>query len=121
MLLMVGDMLRNLKDSIVDYDLNLLRAIARMRGFELRATRQAPAVEELAGNLVDQAATDWIWSRLSDEAREAVETSCVPVANESPHLRRSFWYPTELRTGQTRQRETWLDRRARPDCCGSWV
>ena len=109
-LLMVGDMLRNLKDSIVDYDLNLLRAIARMRGFELRATRQAPAVEELAGYLVDQAATDWIWSRLSDEAREAVETILRAGGQMKAHIFGDrFGTPRSFGPGRLDREKPWLD------------
>ena len=66
-------MLRNWHDSIVDYDLNMLRSIARARGVELKATRQAPAVDELQSHLLTQESTDWAWSRLSEDAREALE------------------------------------------------
>lgn len=79
-------MLRNLHDSIVDYDMNMLRAVARARGFELRATRQAAAVEELKAYLLDADATTWALSRLTEEARAALDTLLQAGGQMKAHI-----------------------------------
>ena len=103
-------MLKNLKESIVDYDLNLLRAIARMRGFELRATRQPPAVDEMASYLVDPAATDWVWSRLPDDARDALETILRTGGQMKAHIFKDrFGTPRSFGPGRLDREKPWLD------------
>jgi hypothetical protein len=59
---------------LVDYDIAMLRALARNRGATLTTNRQAEAADELADFLLSPLSVRTALARLSAEAREAMET-----------------------------------------------
>ncbi len=102
-------MLRNLHNSIVDYDLAMLRAIARARGFDLQATRQPAAVDELTAHLLDPAATDWALSRLSEEARAALDALLRAGGQMKAHIFfHRFGKPRTFGPGRLERERPWL-------------
>jgi hypothetical protein len=103
-------MLRDLHDSIVDYDLQMLRAIARARGFELKATRRAPAVDELKAHLLDGQSTDWAVSRLPEDAQEALSALLRAGGQMKAHIfSHSFGKPRAFGPGRLERERPWLE------------
>lgn len=102
-------MLHNLHNSIVDYDLAMLRAIARARGFELQATRQPAAVEELKAYLLDGPATDWALSRLTESARAALDALLRAGGQMKAHIFfHHFGKPRAFGPGRLERERPWL-------------
>ena len=65
--------MHNLHRFLVDYDLSMLRALARNRGAELATNRQTEAADELAALLLDPVSVRTARAKLSPEAREALD------------------------------------------------
>jgi len=102
-------MLHNLHDSIVDYDMNMLRAVARARGFELKATRQPAAVDELKAYLLDVDATGWALPRLSAESRAALEALLRAGGQMKAHIFfHHFGKPRAFGPGRLERERPWL-------------
>ena len=102
-------MLRNLRESLVDCDLPMLRAIARARGVELRATRQAPAVDELKSYLLSQEATDWALSRLDAAGLAALLALLKAGGQMKAHLfAHSFGSVRIMGPGRLEREQPWL-------------
>lgn len=101
--------LRNLHDSIVDYDMNMLRAVARARGFELEATRQAAAVDELKAYLLDADAMTWALSRLTEDSRAALHTLLQAGGQMKAHIFFDhFGKPRAFGPGRLDRERPWL-------------
>ncbi|MFN2182872.1 MAG: helicase-associated domain-containing protein [Anaerolineae bacterium] len=65
--------MHNLHRFLVDYNLSMLRALARNRGAELATNRQTEAADELAALLLDPVSVRTARAKLSPEAREALD------------------------------------------------
>ncbi len=103
-------MLRNLHDSLVDYDLPLLRAIGRARGFELESVRPMPAVEELSVDLLTPEATEWALARLTPDGRTAVDALLRAGGRLKAHLFADrFGAVRQLGSGRLEREKPWAD------------
>ena len=102
-------MLRNLRESLADYDLPMLRAIARARGLELQEMRPIQAVNELKTHLLNQEAMDWALSRLDQGSRAALDTLSNAGGKMKAHLfTHSFGTLRPMGPGRLEREKPWL-------------
>ena len=64
--------MRELHRFLIDYDMSMLRALARNRGNTLTSNRQTEAADELAALLLEPISVQTALARLSPAAREAL-------------------------------------------------
>nr|NIO68718.1 hypothetical protein [Anaerolineae bacterium] len=65
--------MKTLRQSLIDYDMAMLRAIAEMHGLELSSNRQEEAVVQLAEELLQPEEVALTLEGLSPTEREALE------------------------------------------------
>ena len=78
--------MRNLRQCLIDYDMAMLRAIARRRGIELVSNRQREVVEQLSEELRQPQSIAAILEKLTPEEREALESLLSKGGREKLHL-----------------------------------
>ncbi|MFQ5611020.1 MAG: helicase-associated domain-containing protein [Anaerolineae bacterium] len=100
--------MKTLRDSLVDYDLILLRALADQRGVDLSASQRFEAVEQLAVALASPASVAIAVDDLSDEAREALQTlRRNDGLLETPRFSRQFGTIRAIGAGRLEREKPW--------------
>ena len=78
--------MKDLRHSLIDYSITMLRAIAQGRGIELATNRRSKAVDQLVRELLQPEAVNWIVERLAAEEREALEAVVAAGGRMKAHL-----------------------------------
>jgi hypothetical protein len=100
----------NLRRSLVDYDMTMLRALAQSRGVKLDTNRQAEAADELAVLLLDPLSVRMAVARLSPEGRAALAAVVAAGGRmRSPHFARRFGQVRPIGPGRLEREAPWQD------------
>lgn len=103
-------MLKNLHDSLLDYDLPMLRAVARARGHELHETRQPEAVKELSARLLTSESVEWALSRLDERGREALDALLRAGGEMKLHIFTHHYGPVRaMGPGRLEREKVWME------------
>ncbi|MFN2186660.1 MAG: hypothetical protein ACK2UU_21985, partial [Anaerolineae bacterium] len=95
---------------LVDYDLSMLRALARNRGAELATNRQTEAADELAALLLDPVSVRTAQAKLSPEAREALaELQSAGGRMRAPRFARRFGQVRPVGPGRLEREALWQE------------
>jgi hypothetical protein len=102
-------MKKTLRESLVDYDMALLRALAEMRGALLTSNHQPTAVDELAAQLVSPASVAIACADLSPAEVEALaELQAAGGWMETPRFVRRFGAARPMGPGRLERERPWL-------------
>jgi hypothetical protein len=95
---------------LVDYEMAMLRALAQNRGATLTTNRQTEAVDQLAVALLDPLSARVALTRLSLEAREALEAVLLAGGRmRAPHFARRFGQVRPIGPGRLERDAPWRD------------
>jgi hypothetical protein len=98
----------DLRRFLVDYDLAMLRALARNRGIALITNVHTEAVEQLALALRDPVSVRTALARLSPEARRALDTLLAAGGRmRAPQFARAFGQVRPMGPGRLEREEPW--------------
>jgi hypothetical protein len=102
--------MRTLHRFLVDYDIAMLRVLAKGRGVALGTNRQTEAADQLDTALLDPLSVRVALARLSTSGREALD---ILVANggrmRAPHFFRRFGRVRPIGPGRLEREAPWLD------------
>lgn len=102
-------MKRTLRESLVDYDMALLRALAEMRGAVLTSNHRLRAAEELADQLATPASLAIALSELSpDETEPLTALRATGGWMEAPRFARRFGAVRVMGPGRLERERPWL-------------
>jgi hypothetical protein len=102
--------MHNLHRFLVDYDLSMLRALARNRGAELTTNRQTEAADELATLLLDPVSVRTAQAKLSAEAREALAAlHSAGGRMRAPRFARRFGQVRPVGPGRLEREALWQE------------
>jgi hypothetical protein len=102
-------MKKTLRESLVDYDMALLRALAEMRGALLTSNHQTTAADELAAQLVSPASVAIACADLSPAEAEALaELQAAGGWMEAPRFVRRFGAVRPMGPGRLERERPWL-------------
>ncbi len=105
-----ANLMRELHRFLIDYDMAMLRALARNRGVTLARSRQPEAVDELAGLLLEPASVQTALARISPEGREALEALQVAGGRmRVPAFARRFGQVRPIGPGRLQREALWQD------------
>jgi hypothetical protein len=102
-------MKKTLRDSLVDYDMALLRALAEVRGAVLTSNRRLTAADELEAQLVTPASLAIALADLSEAESEAL--AALQAAGgwmEAPRFARRFGPIRRMGPGRLERERAWL-------------
>ncbi|GAB4533618.1 MAG: hypothetical protein Kow0063_15820 [Anaerolineae bacterium] len=102
-------MQKTLRESLVDYDMALLRALAELRGAELNSNHRLTAAEELATQLIAPASLAIALADLSPAETEAL--AMLQAGNgwmEAPRFARRFGTVRAMGPGRLERERPWL-------------
>ena len=95
---------------LIDYDMSMLRALARNRGATLTTNRHAEAVNELAALLLDPVSVRTALAQLSSEAREALEALQLAGGRmRAPRFTRRFGQVRPVGPGRLEREALWQE------------
>ena len=95
---------------LVDYDLSMLRALARNRGAQLATNRQTEAADELAALLIEPVSVRTALANLSAEAREALDIlQSVGGRMRAPRFARRFGHVRPVGPGRLEREAPWQE------------
>ena len=102
--------MHDLRRFLVDYDMALLRALARNRGTKLSTNVQTEAVDQLSAELLEPLSVRTALARLSPEARQALER-LVAAGGRIPVLQfeRSYGQVPPIGPGRLERESPWQD------------
>jgi hypothetical protein len=102
-------MKKTLRESLVDYDMALLRALAEMRGALLTSNHQVTAADELAAQLVSPASVAIARADLSPaEAGALAELQAAGGWMEAPRFVRRYGASRPMGPGRLERERPWL-------------
>jgi hypothetical protein len=102
-------MKKTLRESLVDYDMALLRALAEMRGALLTSNHQTTAADELAAQLVSPASVAIACADLSpSEAGALAELQAASGWMEAPRFGRRYGAVRPMGPGRLERERPWL-------------
>jgi hypothetical protein len=102
-------MKRTLRESLVDHDMALLRAVAEMRGALLNSNHRLKAVEELAEQLASPASLAIALGELSaDETRPLAALRAAGGWMKAPRFARRFGAVRVMGPGRLERERPWL-------------
>lgn len=102
--------MHDLRRFLVDYDLAMLRALARNRGIALATNVQNEAVDRLAVALCEPLSVRTALARLSSEARRALDTLLAAGGRiRAPQFGRAFGQVRPMGPGRLEREEPWRD------------
>jgi hypothetical protein len=102
-------MKKTLRESLVDYDMALLRALAEMRGALLTSNHQTTAADELAAQLVSPASVAIACADLSPAEAEALaELQAAGGWMEAPRFERRYGAVRPMGPGRLERERPWL-------------
>ena len=95
---------------LTDYDMTMLRTLARNRGATLTTNRQAEAVDELAVLLLDPLSVRTALAQLSSEGREALESlQSAGGRMRAPRFARRFGQVRPVGPGRLERESPWQE------------
>ena len=93
---------------LVDYDMNMLRALAENRGVSLTTNRQPEAVDQLASALLEPLSVRSALARLSSEGRQALDSLLEAGGRmRAPHFSRRFGQVRPIGPGRLERETLW--------------
>ncbi len=102
--------MRELHRFLIDYDMAMLRALARNRGVKLTRHRPAEAADELAGLLLEPVSVQTALARISPEGREALGVLQVRGGRmRVPGFARRFGQVRPIGPGRLQREAPWQD------------
>ena len=95
---------------LIDYDMSMLRALARNRGATLTTNRQAEAVDELASLLLDPVSVRTALAKLGPEGRAALDAlQAAGGRMRAPRFARHFGQVRRAGPGRLEREALWQD------------
>jgi hypothetical protein len=102
--------MHDLQRFLVDYEMAMLRALARNRGVTLTTNRQTEAVDQLAAALLEQLSVRVALDRLSPQASEALEALLMAGGRmRAPRFGRRFGQVRPIGPGRLERDAPWQD------------
>jgi hypothetical protein len=93
---------------LVDYDMNMLRALAESRGAVLTTNRQTEAVDQLAAALIEPLSVKTALAHLSPEGRQALDTLLAAGGRmRVPYFSRRFGQVRPIGPGRLEREAPW--------------
>ena len=100
----------SLQQSLVDYDMAMLRVLARTRGVALESNRQTEAVDQLAEALIDPLSIRVALAQLSPHGRDALDAlTMVGGRMRAPQFSRRFGQVRPAGPGRLAREEPWSE------------
>ena len=100
--------MHQLQRFLIDYDMNMLRALARNRGAALTTNRQPEAVDQLAIALLEPLSVRSALARLSPEGRQALDALLAAGGRmRAPHFARRFGQVRPIGPGRLERETLW--------------
>ncbi len=100
----------DLRRFLVDYDLAMLRTLARNRGAPLATNLQNEAVDQLAAALLEPLSLRTALARLSPQARQALDALLAAGGRmRAPQFARAFGQVRPFGPGRLEREEPWLN------------
>ena len=95
---------------LIDYDMTMLRTLARNRGATITTNRQAEAADELAALLLDPLSVRTALAQLSSEGREALEALQAAGGRvRAPRFARRFGQVRPVGPGRLERESPWQE------------
>lgn len=102
--------MRKLHRFLIDYDMSMLRALARNRGATLTTNRQTEAADELAALLLDPTSLRTALAQLSSEGQEALESLLAAGGRmRAPRFARRFGQVRPVGPGRLEREALWQE------------
>jgi hypothetical protein len=102
--------MHELQRFLVDYEMAMLRALARNRGVMLTTNHQAEAADQLAAALLEPLSVRVALARLSPQAREALEALVLAGGRlRAPQFARRFGQVRPVGPGRLEREAPWQD------------
>jgi hypothetical protein len=102
--------MNNLHRFLVDYDMTMLRVLARNRGVTLTTNRQAEAADQLAASLSEPLSVRTALARLSPEGHGALATLLAAGGRmRVPHFSRLFGQVRPIGPGRLEREAPWQE------------
>jgi hypothetical protein len=102
--------MQSLRRSLIDYEMAMLRALARNRGVELATNRQVEAAEQMTVALADPLSVRTALARLSPAGREALDTVLAAGGQmRAPQFARQFGALRPIGPGRLEREAPWRE------------